>query len=168
MTLTEVLLATAISTALLVAVSAAFKASADAVAINDSYFRCTQMTRLAMGQVVGELRRADAVQVDPAGAFVDVIRPPDQLTANEISRRYYYDAKSKRLTLRILYAGNYLGPEYELGAHLTSCKFGPAEIGLDAAKAAVVLHVPITMTCSIGASAFTLNGSAAPRRAQRY
>ncbi|HZK80958.1 MAG TPA: hypothetical protein VFC46_07820, partial [Humisphaera sp.] len=168
MTLIEVLLALAISTAMFIAISAAFKASAEAVTINDSFSRCTQTTRIAMGQMIAELRRADAVKVDPAGAFVDVIRPIDQLTPNEISRRYAYDAKAKRLTLQILYAGNYLSPQYELAKNLTTCQFGPAEMGVDATKAAVVLRVPMALTCSIGYSTFTLHGSAAPRRAQKY
>jgi prepilin-type N-terminal cleavage/methylation domain-containing protein len=168
MTLIEALLALAISTALLVAVSAAFKASADAVAINDSYFQCTQTARIAIGQMETELRRADAVKIDPEGTWMEVIRPSDQLTANEISRQYRYDADAKRLTLRIVYAGDSSSPEYELAGHITACKFGPAEMGWDYAGVAVALRVPITLTCSIGASTFTLHGSAAPRRTQRF
>jgi hypothetical protein len=121
-----------------------------------------------MGQIVGELRRADAVNVDPAGMYVEIIRPADQLTPNEISRQFRYDPDAKRLTLRINFAGAEPNAEYELANHITACKFGPADMGADATNAAVPIRIPISLTCSIDTTSFTLHGSAAPRRAQRY
>ena len=70
----EVMISVAISASLLLAVAAAFKASSDAINRNDEYFRCSQAGRIALNQMLTEIRRADAVQVTGTTA-VDVIRP---------------------------------------------------------------------------------------------
>src|SRR5205085_1130645 len=59
----EVMISLTISAFLLVAVAAAYSASADAVEMNDKFFRATQAGRVTMNQVLTEIRRADAVQV---------------------------------------------------------------------------------------------------------
>ena len=167
MTLVELLISLAISSALLVALAAVFHASTRAVELNNSYFRCTQAARVTLEQIVTEVRRADAVQVGPGCDSIQVIRPADQMTPNEIYRQFSYDATAKRVTLQIFYAGNTAGPPCELAANISACTFGPADSGTDSNNATVAVRIPIRVTCSAGGSSVTLTGGATPRRALR-
>jgi Tfp pilus assembly protein PilW len=168
MTLIELLISLAISTSLLVALAAVFHASSSAIELNDSYFRCTQTTRVALDQIVTELRRADAVKVAPGCDSIQVIRPADQLERDEVYRQFSYDPAGKRITLQIFYAGNRSSPVYELAANITACTFGPADTGTDSNNAPVALRIPISITCSTAGNSVTLTGAATPRRSLRY
>ena len=163
MTLIETLIALTISTAVLVAVAAAFNASAAAIARNDEYFRCTQTARIAMDRLTTELRRADAVQVDAAGSSVQVIRPADQRDAGEIYREYAYDPAGKRLTFQAFFA-DHSGPCYEAAANVSEFHLGPVEMRANASGQLTPVRIPIALTCSIGQSAVKLSAAAAPRR----
>src|SRR4051812_31391096 len=69
----EVMISLTISAFLLVAVAAAYNASADAVEMNDKFFRATQAGRVTMNQLLTEIRRADSVEVGTN--YINVIRP---------------------------------------------------------------------------------------------
>ena len=165
MTLVELLISLAISSALLVALAAAFHASTSAIETNDSYIRCTQTARVTLGQLTTENRRADAVQVSPGCDVIQVIRPADQLSPNEIYRQFAYDAGNKRITLQIFYAGNTSSPVYELAGNISACTFGMA--GADGKNPSMPHRIPISITCSSSGSTVTLTGAATPRRALR-
>ncbi|HZL37819.1 MAG TPA: prepilin-type N-terminal cleavage/methylation domain-containing protein [Tepidisphaeraceae bacterium] len=168
LSLLEAMISLVISTILLVAVSAAFQASAKAVELNDSYFRCSQAGRVTMIQMLTEMRRADAVQVDSGGTWVQVIRPMDQLTPNEIYRQFTYDAANQRITLQIFYTGSTSSAVYELAANVNACSFGPADMGTDYNNSLVAVRIPVTITCTSGGNSVTLSGAAAPRRSQQF
>src|SRR3954470_14247930 len=70
----EVMISLTISAFLLVAVAAAYSASADAVEMNDKFFRATQAGRVTMNQLLTEIRRADSVDVIDSRT-INVIRP---------------------------------------------------------------------------------------------
>lgn len=165
LTLIELMVTLTIGAMLMAAVAAAFSASSKAVALNDANFRCTQSARVAMGQILSELRRADAVKVDPGGLWVQVIRPEDQLTRDEIYRQYKYVADAHRITLQIFFAGNRSSPIYEVASGVEEARFSFAGAAEDAPEHAVS-RVSIFITCSLNDSSVTIHGSAAPRRAQ--
>jgi hypothetical protein len=166
LSLVETMVSISICTSLMVAVSAAYQASGNAVEMNDRFFRCTQAARVTMNQMVAEMRRADAVQVGTN--TIQVIRPADQLAPNEIYRQFSYDATHKKITLQIFYAGNTSSPVYELSSNVSAASFGPADMGTDYNNALVAVRIPVTITCAISNSIVTLSSSAAPRRAQQF
>jgi hypothetical protein len=168
LSLIETMISVAICTALMVAVAAAFKVSANAIDMNDSFFRCSQGSRVTMNQILTEMRRADAVQVNSAVGTIQIIRPSDQLAPNEIYRQFSYDATNKRVTLQIFFTNNVVSPVYELATNVSAASFGPADMGTDYNLTLVAVRIPVTLTCSAGGNVVTLSGAASPRRAQQF
>jgi hypothetical protein len=168
LSLIETMISVAITTALMVAVAAAFKVSANAIDMNDTFFRCSQGGRVTMNQILTEMRRADAVEVNTAAGTIQVIRPSDELAPNEVSRQFTYDSANKRVTLQISYANNVFSPVYELATNVTAATFGPADMGTDYNNALVAVRIPVTLTVSAGGNGVTLSGAASPRRAQQF
>src|SRR2546423_5490584 len=109
----EVMISVSISASLLVAVAAAFKASSNAINRNDEFFRCTQAGRISLNQMLTEIRRADAVQVNGTTS-VDIIRPTQSRLPNEVHRTFSYDATNQRITLQIFYTTGPASPLYTL------------------------------------------------------
>ena len=129
-----------------------------------------------MDQILGEIRNCDSMDMSTANT-IKIIRPPAgsgpySLTTNEVERDFVYDTANKRITLQIFYTGNTSSPLYELATNVTTCTFGPADIGLDYNSLSEPVHVPIKITVTNGvgnsASSLYLSGSAAPRRALKF
>lgn len=167
LSLVEVMISLAISTFLLVAVAAAYNASADAVEMNDKFFRATQAGRVTMNQLLTEIRRADSVQV--FSDHVDVIRPQPSRLPNEVYRTFRYRADTKKVTIQIHYDPAKVavpdGPEYSLASNVTLVTFGPAETMTDANNTVITVRVPVTVVVKIGSNEVRLSGSSGPRRA---
>jgi prepilin-type N-terminal cleavage/methylation domain-containing protein len=171
----EVMISLTISAFLLVAVAAAYSASADAVEMNDKFFRATQAGRVTMNQVLTEIRRADSVEVVDTKT-INVIRPAAGSTAGgtgtrqpkETFRTFAYDAAKKQVTLQIHYdatAPSPVSPVYALARNVEAAVFGPAEMQKDASNVLVVARVPIQVVVRIGGNEVRLSGSSGPRRA---
>ncbi len=166
----EAMIAMGISSMLLVAVSGAFSASAQAVETNDQFFRASQTARVVLHQMLGEIRRADLIRCDPAEldtSYFDVMRPVEDLTTNEVYRRYKYDSNTRRLTLTIYKASDVVSAHYVLANNVEAASFGPPQNGQNAAKVEVVQRLPVTVTVKVGSNYIALNGAAGPRRALR-
>jgi hypothetical protein len=161
----ELLITLAISVALLAAAATAFSASSAAVEHNDRFSRATQAARVTMNQMLAEIRRADSVLVTGT-TQVEVIRPVPSRTANEVSRTYRYDAATQTILLKITYLSGQPAVEHPLASNVSAAMFGPAETGTASAGQAAIVRVPVSVTVSIKESQVTLNGAAAPRRAQ--
>jgi prepilin-type N-terminal cleavage/methylation domain-containing protein len=171
LSLIELLISLTIAAALLVAVGVAYKASADAIGANDSFFRASQAGRVCMNQILTELRRADSVQV--TATTIDVIRPAGNRSPNEVHRLFTYDAVNKRVTVQIFYTGVIApSPVRTLVSNLGSGSgFGPAEMGPDYSGSTygnVAVRIPVTLVITAGKNFVVLSGAAAPRRASRY
>jgi type II secretory pathway pseudopilin PulG len=166
MTLIEALIAIAITASLLVALAAAFHASAGAVQFNNAYFQSTQSARVAVNDMTGEIRRADAVEVDADGIRMRVTGPAGLRADGEIYREYLYDPATQRLTVQLFHSGNTSTPAYELASGVTACTFTP-DVQSDASGRPIVTHVSVSITCMLDGTQATLNASAAPRRAQQ-
>jgi hypothetical protein len=166
----EVMISLAISTFLLVAVAAAYNASADAVEMNDKFFRATQAGRVTMNQLVTEIRRADSVDVSLPNT-IKVIRPAPSTMANEKERWYQYDPVAKQMTLQIFYldsSGLPPSAKYSLARNVEAALFGPAETQTDpVSKRLVVTRVPIQLVVKIGNNEVRLSGASGPRRAAK-
>jgi Tfp pilus assembly protein PilW len=165
LSLPEIMIGLSITVLLLTASAAAFNASAQAVSMNDRFFRASQSSRVSLNQLMVEIRRSDAVSVN--STYIDVIRPAEDLTPGEVFRRFTYDSANQKLTVQIFQAGNVGGPVRTLATNVTAVTFGPADMVKDANQAWVVVRVPVMVTVTVGENAITLNGAAAPRRAQK-
>jgi len=169
LSIAEVLISLTISTFLLVAVAAAYNASADAVEMNDKFFRATQAGRVTMNQLLTEIRRADFVDLDTANT-IKVIRPDQSRMANEKERWYVYDPAAKQVTLQIFFltaSGLPPTPKYTLARNVEAAMFGPPELTKDVTGADVVTRVPIQLVVRIGANEVRLSGASGPRRAAK-
>lgn len=174
LSLPEAMISLSITSMLLVAVAAAFTGSAQAIQVNDTFFRCTQASRVTMNQLLGEIRNCDSLDMGTANT-ITIIRPASGGTnqlysrqVNEVSRAFVYDTAGKRITLQITYTGGVFSPVYELANNVAGCQFGPPDMGLDYNNATIPIRVPITLTVSAGNNTIVLNGAAAPRRAMKY
>jgi prepilin-type N-terminal cleavage/methylation domain-containing protein len=165
LSLPELMISMSITVLLLTAAGAAFNASAQAVEMNDRFFRASQASRISLNQMLTEIRRSDSVAV--GASYVDVIRPVEDLSTDEVYRRFAYDAANRRITVQIFKAGGVGGTVYTLASNVTAASFGPADMEKDSNQAWVVVRVPVSVTVSVGTNQITLNGAAAPRRVQK-
>src|SRR3954470_5728397 len=102
LSIVEVMISLTITSFLLVAVAAAYNASASAVEMNDRFFRATQAGRVTMNQLLTEIRRADFVACSPGYDLIYVTRPASVRAATmEDSREFKYDPATKKVTLQI-------------------------------------------------------------------
>ena len=165
MSLAEVLISLSISVTLLVAVSAAYNASAAAVEMNDRFFRTSQAARVTLNQMMTEIRRCEAAEVGTN--YIKIMRPVEDLKNGEVYRKFAYDAAGKRITVQIFKTGDVGGPVYTLASNVQAATFGPAEQRQLSNQAWVVMRVPVTVTVKVGTNEVSLNGSAGPRRNQK-
>ena len=176
MGLLETMISLSIVAMLLLACASAFTASASAINNNDAFFRCTQAGRVTLGQILAEIRNCDSLDMSQAKT-IKIIRaaPSAQNGAvqryaaqpNEVSRAFVYDPAQKRVTLQITYTSS-VSPVYELTTNVSSCAFGPVDLGTDYRGLSIPIHVPISITISSGGNTVALTGSAMPRRAMTY
>src|ERR1700722_4642026 len=109
LSLPEVMISLSITSGLLVAVAAAFCASATAINNNDGFFRCSQASRVTVNQILAEIRNCDSMDMSVANPIKIIRQPPvagvtnQQYVrpANEASRSFVYDSTNKRITLQI-------------------------------------------------------------------
>jgi Tfp pilus assembly protein PilW len=168
LSIVEVMISLTITSFLLVAIAAAYNASADAVEMNDRFFRATQAGRVTMNQILTEIRRADWVACSPGSDIIYISRPAQTRLTDEDTREYRYDPPSKKLTLQIHYknAANqtWVSPIYTLASNVETATFGPAEKITDATGNLQDARVPVTIDVKIGNNSVRLSGSSGPRR----
>jgi hypothetical protein len=139
----EALVSLAIGAALLVAVAAAYNATASAMEMNDQFFRATQTARVSINQIMAEVRACTGGAVEPA--TLTLTAPGSKV------REYRYDSAARRVTMRLLSdAGQ---PAFTLVRDV-----GGAEFRTDGAT------VSMTLRITIGENQVTLTGSSTPRR----
>ena len=90
----------AITSMLLTAIAAAFQSSSQVIQNNDRFFRATQSARVAINQIITEVRRCDAIDDSKISSnLLPILRPVETRPANEAMRFYKYDAANKRLVI---------------------------------------------------------------------
>ena len=170
LSIVEVMISLTISSFLLVAVAAAYNASASAVEMNDRFFRATQAGRVTMNQLLTEIRRADWVACAPTNDSIIITRPAINRMPEEDSREYRYHPATKKVTLQIFYKKpapdntTYKGPVYSLASNVESATFGPADQIKDATGHDLDVRIPITLEVKISGNQVRLSGSSGPRR----
>lgn len=169
LSIVEVMISLTISAFLLVAVAAAYNASADAVEMNDRFFRATQAGRVTMNQLLTEIRRANSVEVSEDNRTLQIIRPTEAIMEHETYREYRFDPATKRVTLRVYFDVKYSPiphtPEYSLASNVEDASFGPPKRE-DVVNPQVV-RVPVSIRVKIKGNEVTLSGASGPRRAAK-
>jgi type II secretory pathway pseudopilin PulG len=155
LSLVEVMISTAIAATLLVAAGSAWSASCRSVEINDQFFRATQSARVAMLQMLTEIRRTTGVANDGLGDHVDLF------TFNGKHYRYQYSSALQQLQL--LDETPATPVIYVLARNVTSASFAAEMAPNPTTQISCAIHVTVTITIGISTSNITLTGSAAPR-----
>lgn len=166
LSISEVLISLAITSMLLVAIASAFHSSSAMIEHNDQFFRATQSARVALNQILTEVRRCDSVQA--TSTKVDVIRPDETRPLNEKLRSYKYDATNKRIVLQFTYADDTLSPEYPLAENIVSATPFTHDMGVDANNAACVARLSVALEVQVEKNKVRLSGSTAPRRSLSF
>ena len=166
LSLVEVMISIAITSMLLTAIAAAFQSSSSMIEHNDQFFRATQSARVALNQILTEVRRCDSVQV--TGTQVDIIRPDETRPANEKIRSYKYDATNKRIVLFFRYQDDTLSAEYPLAENILSTTPFTYDMGVDANNAACVARLSVALEVQVEKNKVRLSGSTAPRRSLSF
>ena len=169
LSIAEVMISLTISSFLLVAVAAAYSASADAVEMNDKFFRATQAGRVTMNQLLTEIRRADYILVAPTKDSIIVTRPQvNRINAEEKSREYKYDPNTRKITLQIFFERPdktvYSSPAYSLASNVEWAEFATPDRIQDVTGQWLDVRVPVTIDVKIGTNSVRLSGSSSPRR----
>jgi Tfp pilus assembly protein PilW len=173
LSMVEALISLAITATLLVAVATAFVSSAQAIEMNDSFFRCSQAARVTMNQITWEIRQCDACdEGTPDANSIRVYRPlqTQAISAGgspEHFRIFHYDSTAHVITLQITYNDGTTSPLYELCQNVTETLAAP-DMGTDYNGYAMPIRIPIMLTVATGGNTIVLSGSAAPRRAVKY
>jgi hypothetical protein len=184
LSLSEVMISLAITSMLLTAIAAAFHSSTQIISENDEFFRATQAGRVALNQMLTEIRRADnvpaedSVVTDPGtnlkftvrGITTDLLpvsRPLDAHMSQEYMRYYRYDAATKRLLLYFQNAKGQQSTEYPLATNVQQSPFAWEQTaGSDNSR--IAARVSIALEIVVGNNRIRLSGSAVPRRCIKY
>ena len=183
LSLSEVLISLAISATLLTAIAAAFQSSTSVIENNQKFFRASQSARVALNQIVTEVRRADAlvdrdtvITTGPSGPFtvqginanrLPIFRPAETRLPQEMVRIYRYDPATQRLLLSFQDDDGTLSPEYPLAENVQSSPFS-WDVGTDANNSDCVARVAVALDVKVGDNNVRLSGSVAPRRSLTY
>jgi hypothetical protein len=152
------LISLAITATLLTAVAAAFRASGDAIDINDAFFKATQSARVSLARMLTQVRRGTPATDTTASSL-------HLLTDGGLDVNYNYDSTGKMLTY--ITNGNPNARTYTLARNVSQCTFSKTN-GTDSTGAPCVAKVTITLAVTVGDNKVLLSGSAAPRRSLTY
>jgi len=156
--LVEALISLSIAATLLTAVAAAFRASGDAIDMNDDFFRATQAARVSLARMVTQVRRGTPA-TDTSSSSLHLLTD----TGQDVS--YTYDSSTQQLNL--LTNGNTTATNYVLAHNVSTCTFSTTT-GTDSSGATCVAKVNIVIAVTVGNNQILLSGSAAPRRSIAY
>jgi prepilin-type N-terminal cleavage/methylation domain-containing protein len=150
LSLIECLISLAIAATLLTAVAAAYEAAANAIRLNDEFFRASQAARVSINQILAEVRKCQSFE-PPAGNVLRIT------TINGKTHEFAYNTADRTLTLT--------RDDAPLGF--------PATVIMARNVDAVDMEanddsVSITVRVGVGNNSITLNGSALLRRKQTF
>ncbi|MEO6436737.1 MAG: hypothetical protein ABIP55_13390 [Tepidisphaeraceae bacterium] len=157
--LIEAVITLVICSTLLLAIGSAYVASAQAITVNDNFFRASQAARVAMTQLQSAIRRSDALQV-PSSTRVDLIA----FDARDLS--YVYNSASRQL--RLVTNASTTDPDYVLARNVTAVSFAADSENDPDTGTSRVVRVTINLDLNVGNEQIHLSGSAVPRRALVY
>lgn len=158
----ELLISLAITSMLLVAVAAAFSASASVIENNDEFFRAGQAARVTMNQLLAQVRRAEVVDVVSASEL-------ELFTADDEDRTYRFDASTGKLMLVTEDIAD--DPDYCLASNLSQVTFAADTKQRDDGNGNYTIYVArvsVTLVVQVGDNRIRLTGSSVPRRSLTY
>lgn len=147
LSLVEVLISLAITAMLLTAVSTAYVASAQAIEINDQFFRASQAARVSVTRISSELRKCRSGTLYGDDTL-------ELITASGEKHTYKHDAVNKWLTLTLDLP---VPRTHKLASNVEKAEF------FSNGKS-----VTVNIVVAVGTNKVALNGSAIPRRAVEY
>jgi type II secretory pathway pseudopilin PulG len=154
----EAMISLAIASALLTAVGVAFSSSAQAVKINDEFFRATQASRVSLTRIMQQVRLGSVDELSTITSLHLITNGapiPRDVT-------YTYDATSKEL--RMITNDDLTDAAYYVMARgVTQCKF-IVDLGKDYNNTDCVSRVTMNVAVKKGNNEIFLSGSGAPRR----
>ena len=156
--LVECMISLAIAAMLLTAVAAAFKTSAEAISLNDQFFRATQAGRVSLNRILTQVRRG-SVDTHSTSSNLHLITD----TGQDLS--YTYDSANKQL--KLVTNSDTTDPDYVLARNVSQLSFG-IQTGTDYAGHVCVSRVSLLITVTIGNNSVVLSGTGAPRRNLSY
>lgn len=147
LSLVEALMSLAISAMLLTAVGAAYRASAQAIEMNDQFFRASQAARVSINQIMAEVRRCQSGVVSSTSL--------ELTTSTGAIRTYAFDDTTKQL--KVTLHDDISPTTYAMAKNVESVEF------LTDGQT-----ISMTIAVQIGSNQILLNGSALPRRTLTY
>jgi hypothetical protein len=150
--LVEALISLAIAAVLLTGVAGAFRVSAEAIDINDQFFRASQAGRVSLNRILTQVRRGSVDEASTSSSLHLITDSNQDLT-------YSYDSVNQLLDLTV----NSTATTSILAHNVTACQF-LIQLGTDYNNAACVSRVTMQITVQVGANSVLLTDSAAPRR----
>jgi type II secretory pathway pseudopilin PulG len=178
LSLVELMISLAITASLLTAVAAAFSAAASATEANDRHFRATQAGRVALHQLLSEIRQCDTVTVPNTFDRMIVEVPGERLQDNEDYRTFFFKPPTATVpgSLRFHWTNKsaVITPDangWRMCNNVTG-QFRP-DIRTDTDPVTgnpvqTVVRVAVVLIVTIDGQKIELSGSAAPRRAMLY
>jgi type II secretory pathway pseudopilin PulG len=180
----ELMISLAITAMLLVAIAVAFVSSSQVIENNDRFFRATQAARVALAQMLTEVRRCDAIPitVSPGNPYqisttmLPIMRPPDgPMQPNEDIRVYEYIPSDgdpntpfdNQIVLFFRYTNGTESPRYPVASNVQSNPF-QWDPGKDSEDLDCVARVSISLEIAVGNQTIRLTGAAAPRRSLTF
>jgi hypothetical protein len=171
----ELLISLAITAMLLTAIAASFVSSSQVIENNDRFFRATQSARVALAQMLTEVRRSDSIPMpgDPSefvmsDKVLPIMRPPEApKQPNEELRVYEYDPVEKRINLFFRYTDGSKSAKYPIARNVQTSPF-QWDPGKDSQNFDCVARVSVSLEVTVGQQTITLTGAAAPRRSLTF
>lgn len=156
--LVEAMIALAITAALLTAVGTAFTSSAQAIKMNDDFFRASQAARVSMEKILSQIRRG-AVDEASTSSNLHIITDAGQ----DIS--YIPDLANNQILMRTNAITT--DPDFVMARNVTACTID-IRAGTDYNNAPCVARVNIEIAVKVGNNEVRLSGAAVPRINMKY
>jgi Tfp pilus assembly protein FimT len=173
LSLVEVMISLAICASLLVAVGAAYNASAKVISANDDFYRASQAARITMLQLQQGIRTCTSSMVDEDATYNGL---DSTVTSNilrftrpgALQRRYVYHSDTKKLRLYNTDTVVVGTPSYSMASNVSALTF-TAEMAKNPNNGFMrPVRITIDMTVIVGNDQVRLTGSAVPRYTLSY
>jgi Tfp pilus assembly protein PilW len=174
----EAMISLSITAALLTAVSAAFKASAQAIQANDEFFRSTQAARVSLNRILGQIRNGAVDDASTANSLHLITNDLKDSAGNvikagkDVTYRLVTEPDAAKGPMRLVMLDNATGQTYELARNVTTTITTTTpftvELGKDYNNADCVTRVSVAISVKVGNNEVRLSGAAAPRRNLTY
>jgi type II secretory pathway pseudopilin PulG len=175
LSIVELMISLTITSMLLSAIAAAYMSSSQVIENNDKFFRATQAARVALAQMLTEVRRCDSIPINTAVSPVmitsnelPISRPPDApKQPNEDLRVYEYIPAESKIVLYFIYLDGTRSAKYPIAHNVQRSPFY-WDPGTDSNNAACVARVAIDIDIKVDQQSIRISGAAAPRRSMVF